>query len=661
MTGSNRVIFWKAPGGNKQSVKLQDQKKIILCLRWTVIIVTSYLILFGKENPVEFNWGYVFILVYILSNLVVTFLPRSWFLHQSLFYALAVFDIGIISLGMYLSDTVTTDFYLVFFLIIILVSMSRNFKLLMILSGVISLLYGFLLYTWGLLEVQQGISYWLRIPFIFIIAAFYGFLVQTFNREKQDQLAISEERYRGLFENSNDGIIISMDAPFQILDVNRKAEQITGFRKEDLLKKAAIDLFHPDERIRASHYLEEVMDKKEGRTDAFTWARKDGTSFPLDLSIKRVELGDEPLTQMILRDLTDRRKLERQIRNSKRSLQTIVDGFRDQLSLQSLDYTILRVNRAVAERNQKTFQELIGKNCYETYYGRNAPCEECPVAETLSTKQPASLVRKTSEAGTILRIYSYPILDDQRNLVSVLEYTQDITEQQRIQEQLIRSEKLAGLGILTSGFAHEINNPLSGVVGMAEIALQEEDPVKINEYLRDIMTCGKKIAEIVKEFSSYSRTAKREDQTPVDVIEVLENVLKMVQRMTKTPVEVIRDFRPIEKLDANLGEFQLVFHNLITNAFQAMKAEGGRLTLSTRSLKDHIEIKVSDDGTGIPQKYIGRIFDPFFTTKEVGAGRGLGLNTVYRIITKYDGVIKVESKEHVGTTFSIQFPTRRNL
>lgn len=359
--------------------------------------MTSYLVLFGNKNQEEFNWGYVFILLYVLSNLVVTFLPRSWFSHESFFYALAIFDIGIISLGMYLSETVTTDFYLVFFLIIIIVSMSRDFRLLVILSGVISLLYGILLYTWGLLESPQGISYWLRIPFIFIIAAFYGYLVKTFNKEKQDQLAVSEERYRGLFENSNDGIILSTGPSYQILDTNQKAEQITGSRKEDLQKKRVIDFFALEQRTAASHYLEEALNKGEGRTESFSWVREDGTAFEMDLSIKRIDLGEVPLTQIILRDLTDQRRLERKIRESKRSLQAIFDGIRDQLSLQNLDYEILRVNRAVIGRYGMTFQELIGKKCHETYYGRTIPCEECPVARTMETKQPASSIRKISK------------------------------------------------------------------------------------------------------------------------------------------------------------------------------------------------------------------------------------------------------------------------
>ncbi|RPJ04833.1 MAG: PAS domain-containing sensor histidine kinase, partial [Deltaproteobacteria bacterium] len=435
----------------------------------------------------------------------------------------------------------------------------------------------------------------------------------------------------------------------------------TGYKKADLQGKVIGDLFLPEGRGNVTAYLGEVMEKGEGRTDSVAFVREDGAVFEADLSAKKMDLGESVLFQLIFRDLTDQRKMEKKILESKRSLQAIFDGIRDRLSLQSLSYEVLRVNRAVVEYHQTTFQDLIGRKCYEAYNGRSGPCEDCPVSVTLETKQPVSCVRKVSHGEKILRISSYPILDEKGNLVSILEYMQDITEQQRFQEELLRSEKLAGLGILTSGLAHEINNPLSGVLGMAEIAMEEEDPVMIKDYLKDIMTCGQKISEIAKEFSSYSRIAKREDRTSVDLIEVLENALKMVQRLTKTPVEIVKDFQPIGKLEANSGEIQLVFQHLITNAFQAMKETGGRLALSSRSWKDAIEIKVSDDGIGIPEKYLNQVFDPFFTTREVGEGKGLGLYVAYRIVTKYDGMIRVESGEHGGTTFTIQFPIRRDL
>jgi signal transduction histidine kinase len=267
---------------------------------------------------------------------------------------------------------------------------------------------------------------------------------------------------------------------------------------------------------------------------------------------------------------------------------------------------------------------------------------------------------RISEEETTLRTSSYPILDEKGHLVSIIEYIEDITEEQRLQEQLIQSEKLAGVGVLASGVAHEINNPLSGVIGMAEVAIEEENLPEIKGYLKDILNCGLRISEIVNGLRTYSRIAKQEEQGLVDINEVLEESLKMVRLATKTTsIEIVKSFQSVGKIAANVGEVQQVFTNLITNAFQAMDGKGGILTLSTRSLKDSVEIKVTDNGLGIPQKYINKIFDPFFTTKKIGEGTGLGLNIVYRIVTKYEGTLDVESKEEIGTTFTIKFPIRR--
>jgi len=638
----------------------KDRKKIILSLRWTAIIVTSYLILFGRGRVMDPQLSHILIAGYILSNVLLTFLPKTWFSNSKLFYPLVIFDTAIVSFGMYLSEKMTTDFYLVFFLIIIFASISRNFKMLMAIGGITALLYGVLLHSWGFLFSKDGSSYTLRIPFIFIMTAFYGYIVQTLTTEKRQELTISEDKYRGLFENANDGIILLRNPQLIIADVNREVEKVTGYTKEELLRREAFDLFAPEEIEKARGYFKEVTEKGEGRADCLSLIKKDGSSLEVDLSTKRIDLGDESFYQMIFRDLTEQRKLEKKIRESKRNLEAIFDGIRDQLSIQTPDYQIFRVNRAVAENYKTSFKELIGRKCYETYFQRSLPCENCPISVTIETKQPASSIMKLSEDNTTLQIFSYPILDEKGDLLSVIEYVKDITEEQQLQEQLIQSEKLAGIGILASGITHEINNPLSGIIGMTEIALEEEDPSKNKEYLNDILNCAQRIGEIVKGLKSYSRVAKKEDLSPVDLNEVLEESLKMVHLTVKTAsVEVIKKLQPIGKIQAHIGEIQQVFTNLITNAFQAMDGRGGKLILSTRSLKDSVEVKVSDNGNGIPQKYLNQIFDPFFTTKKPGEGTGLGLNIVYRIVTKYEGTIEAESKEQLGTTFTIKFPLRR--
>ncbi|MGA2464018.1 MAG: ATP-binding protein [Thermodesulfobacteriota bacterium] len=641
-------------------MKNKDRKQGVLLLRWTSIIVTSYLILLGKGRVADPQLSNIFIIGYILSNLFLTFLPKKWFLNPKFFYSLVLIDTGLVSFGMYLSEKMATDFYLVFFLIIIFASMSRNFKLLIAIGGITALLYGALLYSWGLLTAEKIGNNLLRIPFVFLMTAFYGYLVQTFTEEKRQQLTISEDKYQGLFENANDGIIILKDLEFVIADLNREAEQLTGYEKEELIQKGFIDLFGPIEKEKASNFFEEVLKNGEARTDTFSLMRKDGTPVEVDLSIKRVDFGDEFFYQVIFRDLTEQRKLEKKIRESKRNLEAIFDGIQNRLSIQTPDYQVFRVNRAVIEKYHMAYQELIGRKCYEAYYRRSLPCEKCPVAVTIETKQPTSSIMRISEEETTLRISSYPILDEKGHLISIIEYIEDITGEQRLQDQLIQSEKLAGVGVLASGVAHEINNPLSGVIGMAEVAMEEENLPEIKGYLKDILNCGMRISEIVKGLRTYSRIAKQGEQSLIDINEVIEESLKMVRLATKTTsIEVVKNFQSVDKIEANAGEVQQVFTNLITNAFQAMNEKGGALTLSTRSLKDSVEIKVSDSGMGIPQKNINKIFDPFFTTKKIGEGTGLGLNIVYRIVTKYEGTIDVESKEGVGTTFTIKFPIRR--
>ncbi len=642
-------------------MKDKNTKKIVLALRWTIIIVTSYLILFGRGTFTRFDWGYAFILLFISSNLILVFLPRAWFSNPKLFYSLVVLDTGIVSFGMYLSEKVATDFYLVFFLILIFASMSQNYMLLMIISAITASIYGVLLSVWGLFSSEHVVSYTLRIAFLFIMASFYGYLVQTFSREKQQQLTISEEKYRGLFENSNDGIIILRNPQFLIADVNREVERLIGYKKGELLQRRFIDLFRSTEEGKALGFLEEVLGKGEGRTDAISLLRKDGTPLEVDLSAKRIDLEDESFYQVIFRDLTEQKKLEKKIRQAKMNLEAIFDGIRNQLSLQSPHYDILRVNRSVIEKYHTTYTELIGRKCYEAYYGRPYPCETCPVAVTIKTKQPSSSILKISETHTTLRISSYPILDEKSDLVSIIEDVQDITEEEQLQEQLIQSEKLAGIGILASGVAHEINNPLSGIIGIAEIALDEEDSSEHKTYLGDILSCAQRINQIVKGLRSYSRVAKQEEQSRINVNEVLEESLKMVQLAIKTTkIKVIRQYKCTEEIKANAGEIQQVFTNLITNAFQAINEKEGVLTLSTRSLHDLIEVTVGDSGIGIPQEDLKKIFDPFFTTKKPGEGTGLGLNVVYRIVVKYEGTIDIESKKGVGTTFTIKFPFRRD-
>jgi PAS domain S-box-containing protein len=232
----------------------------------------------------------------------------------------------------------------------------------------------------------------------------------------------------------------------------------------------------------------------------------------------------------------------------------------------------------------------------------------------------------------------------------------DVTEQQQLQDQLIQAEKLSSLGTLVSGMAHEINNPVQGILGMAEIILQESDPDKVKEYAGDIVKYSEHVGSVVRNFACYARPASRDQETDVEFGERLTEAVKLVQRGPQFGhVEVVTEFQPVPRFKAHRTEIDQVFVNLISNAVDAM-AGRGRLTLSTHMEGEAITVRISDTGCGIPKAIVGKIFDPFMTTKAPGKGTGLGLSIAHRIVSKYGGRISVESEEGRGTTFTIKFP-----
>jgi len=234
----------------------------------------------------------------------------------------------------------------------------------------------------------------------------------------------------------------------------------------------------------------------------------------------------------------------------------------------------------------------------------------------------------------------------------------DITVEKQLQQQLIQSEKLAGIGTMATGIAHEINNPLFGIMGMAEAIQDEQDPILIKEYAKDIIKYSKTVSSIVKGLTIYSRSTQAGDIGLMDVNEKLDDAIKIVRHSVEfDDIEIIKNYKAEKKVMINSGELQQVFVNIIHNAAQAMNGRG-RLLLSTRTDDDYIAVRICDNGPGIPKEHIGRIFDPFFTTKDSDHGTGLGLTIVYGILQKYNGSVGVESEEGKGVTFTIKFPIK---
>jgi signal transduction histidine kinase len=235
----------------------------------------------------------------------------------------------------------------------------------------------------------------------------------------------------------------------------------------------------------------------------------------------------------------------------------------------------------------------------------------------------------------------------------------DITDQKEFHEQLIRGEKLAALGTLASGIAHEINNPLYGILGTAEVIVDEAEGEEIKLHANEIIDYTMQASDIVKDLSAYSRSLREEKTKDVNINDVLDETLRMISYSPKfIDIKVEKEFAEVPSIFGIGGEIRQVFMNIMNNAIQAMDGRGS-LRLVSKVNDNFIVTTIEDSGPGIPESLLSQIFDPFFTTKPPGEGTGIGLTIVYRIVTKYNGFVSVASKLGEGTIFTIKFPLNK--
>jgi len=341
--------------------------------------------------------------------------------------------------------------------------------------------------------------------------------------------------------------------------------------------------------------------------------------------------------------------------------ESIVSSMGESLLVIDNSWRVKTWNTRAEEQFGIKAEEALGKELLELFpnWAEEGFMEK--IEESLKNGVSSELeeVRTTLPNGdsAILRVKFSPLWEDGgiRGVVILLD---DITDEVELRKQLTLSERLAFIGTLVAGVAHELNSPLDGAIRFTNLALQsigEQEPTR--EYLskaRDGLLRMRDIIRTLLEFSAY----KERPLEPTNVNEAVEDALMyLYHHAVEQNIEVIKDLSPDLPIIMD-GELYNVFTNLIKNAIDAMP-DGGTLRIQTRMDGDFIVIKVQDTGSGIPEDIIDNIFDPFFTTKDVGYGTGLGLTICYAIIERYGGTISVDSQPGKGTTFTIKLPANQ--
>ena len=338
------------------------------------------------------------------------------------------------------------------------------------------------------------------------------------------------------------------------------------------------------------------------------------------------------------------------LRRSQKQYKSVVENARDLIFLVDEDGAFLSANTAMARVFGIPAAGIARKKLADLLSREDADA-------MLSWVQDAVQSRKSSEIKAAIRIkdrvywlstHFVPIFgEDGRSVEQVLVMARDITDRQQMENQMAQTEKLASLGTLAAGVAHEINNPVGVMLGFTELLLDKLPPdSKEHEMLKTIERQGLNAKRIVENLMTFARQpAKQEEFT--DINQDIANVLALVKNnlLTKKVDLDMRLAKGLPRIRADAGELQQVFLNLINNAAAAMP-NGGKLTVITKTnpYNHLVEAIFADTGTGIPKKYADRIFVPFFTTKKVGEGTGLGLAVSYAIVNKYGGAIRFESR-----------------
>ncbi|MDD8021196.1 MAG: ATP-binding protein [Acidobacteriota bacterium] len=277
--------------------------------------------------------------------------------------------------------------------------------------------------------------------------------------------------------------------------------------------------------------------------------------------------------------------------------------------------------------------------------------------DTQAEYQLLSEITLTANQGEkkIFDVARTPLLDNQFQAYGTIIVFEDITEKIRLQQQMLTSEKLASIGLLSAGVAHEINTPLTGISSYVQILQKKLTEANYLQILQKIEAQTERVSRIVKNLLSFSRNPSDQAFHRVELKETLEEIISLIDyRLKSLNITLSLDLKPI-MIYAQREKLQQVFINIILNALDAMPG-GGQLTIQTKQQEDRAIIKITDTGTGIKPEHLPRIFDPFFTTKGLGKGTGLGLSISFAIIREHEGQILVDSQVGQGTTFAIILP-----
>ncbi len=486
--------------------------------------------------------------------------------------------------------------------------------------------------------------------------------IALYKTEIEKKLKESDRKLTMLLENASEGIMF-IDGMWKIIDINPRALEILGFERREIIGQNFMELlpnFNLDSTTISSAF-ENILSGPTQFKIEWELTNKSGKKQTLLAHISLIKESDKVVgITLILQDIT----AQKQIEDVLRERAEIIDSINDGVLIFDLGGNVILANYAFSHLFDLDPQDVIGKSFLEIPGIENQKSYDVKKFINLFSEVLEKEVVNPTELTIIgkdnlkipVSVSSGKILDSKGNPIRLIGVIRDITERKLAEEELIRSEKLAGIGTLASGIAYELNNPLAAILGYAEIIQYQENPELMKEFAKQIIYSAERAADIIKWLSKYSKEAKDSRISDVDLNIVVEKSIDILKRTRSTSnIDVVTCLRNIPKIKGNPLELRQILLNLLYNAMDSMQ-NNGPINISTRSEDGFVEVNVFDSGIGIPKENINRIFEPFYSTKEKEGCAGIGLYIVSMLVKKHKGEISVESQQGVGTTFTLKFP-----
>jgi PAS domain S-box-containing protein len=483
----------------------------------------------------------------------------------------------------------------------------------------------------------------------------------TERKRMEEEIRQSEEKYRMIFESAND-IIVFLDNKGNIIDVNPKISDIGGYTREQLLGKnfRTLTKIMPKKSVAviAKNFMLRMLGVDVPPYEVEMY-RGDGQKLNIEVSAVTVKDKDRVMGNLAtLRDVTERHKAESALKYQRELIDQIIATTPN--SVMVID---------------KEMRVLLANDTFYKHFGlKKSGVESKPISKVIRAKELEQALLGVIENNrkSLAFEFRYQLKDMPRIFIATIVKMQnnrylmllnDVTEEREKQESLYLTDRLASVGEMASGVAHELNNPLTSIIGLSSLMTKENNiPAEARADLTAINSEAQRCAAIIKNLLAFARkhTPRRES---LQVTKVVEDVLKLrayEHRSQNISVEAELP-EDLPEVMADYFQLQQVFLNVILNAEAAMvDTGGGKLLITGEKTDGYVRISFSDNGPGIAKEHLGLIFNPFFTTKGVGKGTGLGLSICYGIIAAHGGRIYAKNNSDKGATFVVELPVVGN-